>query len=156
MHRIAILASGTGSNARNIIEHFAESETVEVKLIATNNKNAGVLGVAHDFGIASFLLTKENFLQSDDFVSHLKTLKIEFVILAGFLWKVPANMVRAFNGKILNIHPALLPKYGGKGMYGHHVHEAVHKAQEAESGITIHLVNEYYDEGAVYFQVRTI
>ncbi len=155
MQRIAILASGTGSNARNIIEHFSENGEVEVKLIATNNKNAGVLSIAQDFGIASFILTKENFLQSNDFVDYLRKLKIEYVILAGFLWKVPANLVSAYRKRMLNIHPALLPKYGGKGMYGHFVHEAVHAAKENESGISIHLVDENYDEGDIYFQVRT-
>jgi len=155
MQRIAILASGTGTNALNIIEHFAESSEVEVKLIATNNKLAGVLNVAVDNGIASFILTKKNFLESSDFVDYLKKLKINYVILAGFLWKVPSNMIEAYKNKILNIHPALLPKHGGKGMYGHHVHEAVHKSKAAESGITVHLVNEQYDKGAIYFQVRT-
>lgn len=155
MQRIAILASGTGSNAKNIIEHFADNEDIEVKLIASNNPNAGVLRLAHDFGIASYIVTPDNFRNSDEFVNHLKKIKINYVILAGFLWKVPQNLVKAFNGKMLNIHPALLPKYGGKGMYGHHVHEAVHQAKEKETGITIHLVNENYDEGNIYFQVRT-
>lgn len=155
MHRIAILASGTGSNARNIIEHFADSSEVEVKLIASNNKKAGVLNVAQEFAIASLILDKENFLDSDDFVNHLKKLKIEYVVLAGFLWKIPKNMVKAFKGRMLNIHPALLPKHGGKGMYGHHVHAAVHKSKDDESGITVHLVNEEYDKGDIYFQVRT-
>lgn len=155
MQRIAILASGTGSNAANIIDHFIENDSVEVKLIATNNRTAGVLKVAQDHGIASYLLTKENFLESDEFVNHLKKLKIEFVFLAGFLWKVPSNMVSVYEDKMLNIHPALLPKHGGKGMYGHHVHEAVKKAGDLESGITIHLVNKHYDKGDIYFQVRT-
>ncbi len=155
MQRIAILASGTGSNTANIIEHFADSDSVEVKLIATNKKTAGVLRVAQDYGIASYILTMDNFLESDEFVNHLKKLKIEFVILAGFLWKVPLKMVKTFEGRMLNIHPALLPKHGGKGMFGHHVHEAVHKAGDKESGITIHLVNQHYDKGDVYFQVRT-
>lgn len=155
MQRIAILASGTGSNTRNILEHFADSNEVEVKLIATNNNKAGVIKVAQDFGIASFVLTKQNFLESDEFVEYLKKLRIGYVILAGFLWKVPTNLVKAYKGKMLNIHPALLPKHGGKGMYGHYVHEAVYKAKDSESGITIHLVNEHYDKGTIYFQVRT-
>jgi len=155
MQRIAILASGTGSNAKNIIEHFAENDDIEVKLIVSNNPKAGVLKVAHEFGIATYILKEDNFLNSDDFVNYLKKIKIDYVFLAGFLWKVPVNLVKAYNGRMLNIHPALLPKHGGKGMYGEHVHKAVHKAKDKESGITVHLVNEHYDKGAIYFQVRT-
>jgi phosphoribosylglycinamide formyltransferase-1 len=156
MQKIAILASGTGSNARNIIQYFSGSEEVEVELIASNKEQAGVLDIAREHGIDTYVLNKENFLNSDTFLDELKRRGVAYVILAGFLWKVPANLVRSFEGKILNIHPALLPKYGGKGMYGHHVHEAVHAAKEKASGITIHLVNEHYDEGDVYFQVRTL
>lgn len=152
MQRIAILASGTGSNARNIIHHFENSRRVMVELIASNNVDAGVLGIAAEHGIPSFILTKENFREGDEFLEYLSELEIDFVILAGFLWKVPVSLVRKFEGRILNIHPALLPKFGGKGMYGHHVHEAVYKAKERESGITIHLVNEEYDKGDIVFQ----
>ncbi|HEY8403132.1 MAG TPA: phosphoribosylglycinamide formyltransferase [Flavobacteriales bacterium] len=155
MHKIAILASGAGSNARNIIQYFSGSKEVQVALIASNKAQAGVMDIAREHGIPTFILNKENFLQSDVFLNELKNLGVDYVILAGFLWKVPANLVKAYEGKILNIHPALLPKYGGKGMYGHHVHEAVHAAREKESGITIHLVNEHYDEGDIYFQVST-
>jgi phosphoribosylglycinamide formyltransferase-1 len=155
MHKIAILASGTGSNARNIIEYFSGSDDVKVALIASNKEQAGVMDIAREHRIPTYVLNKENFLNSETFLDELKKLGIGYVFLAGFLWKVPANLVRSFEGKILNIHPALLPNYGGKGMYGHHVHEAVHAAREKESGITIHLVNEHYDEGDVYFQVRT-
>lgn len=155
MQRIAILASGTGTNARNIVEHFADNGDIEVKLIVSNKPKAGVLKIAHEYGIATYILTEANFLNSDDFIDYLKKIKIDYVFLAGFLWKVPVNLVKAFNRRMLNIHPALLPKHGGKGMYGEHVHKAVHKSKDKESGITVHFVNEHYDKGAIYFQVRT-
>jgi phosphoribosylglycinamide formyltransferase-1 len=153
--RIAILASGAGSNAANIIEYFKAKSTARVALIATNNPDAGVLQIAENCQIPTTLLTKENFRQSDEFIQLLKEMRIDFVVLAGFLWKVPAQMVQQLSGRIINIHPSLLPKYGGKGMYGHFVHEAVHEAHEMESGITIHWVNEHYDEGAIIAQYRT-
>ncbi len=152
---IAILASGAGSNAANIIQHF-KNTSVKVKLIACNNADAGVFQIAKDNQIDSILVTKENFKNSDQFVNELQNRKIELVILAGFLWLVPKNLVAAFEDRIINIHPALLPKFGGKGMYGHFVHEAVHEAQEVESGITIHLVNEEFDKGKILFQVKAI
>ena len=150
---IAILASGAGSNAANIIQHF-KNTSVKVKLIACNNADAGVIQIAKDNSIDSIVLTKENFKSSEQFVQELQNRKIELVILAGFLWLVPKNLVAAFEDRIINIHPALLPKYGGKGMYGHFVHEAVHEAQEHESGITIHLVNEEFDKGKILFQAK--
>jgi phosphoribosylglycinamide formyltransferase-1 len=150
---IAILASGAGSNAANIIQHF-KNTAVNVSLIACNNAEAGVFQIAKDNGIDSFQLTKENFKTSDIFVHELQHRKIDLIILAGFLWLVPKNLVSAFEDKIINIHPALLPKFGGKGMYGHFVHEAVCAAKESESGITVHLVNEEFDKGAVLFQAK--
>ena len=150
---IAILASGAGSNAANIIQHF-KNTSVKVKLIACNNADAGVFQIAKDNQIDSFQLTKENFKNSDQFVNELQHRKIDLVILAGFLWLVPSNLVRAFEERIINIHPALLPKFGGKGMYGHFVHEAVYNAHEVESGITIHLVNEEFDKGKILFQAK--
>lgn len=150
--RLAILASGSGSNARNILEHFKGLSHVKVDLIASNKPDAGVLQHARDFGVETYILTKENFKDSDAFISKLKNMDIDAVILAGFLWKVPESLVKAYPNRILNIHPALLPKYGGKGMYGHFVHDAVFANQEKESGITIHFVNEHYDEGAILFQ----
>lgn len=149
--KIAILASGAGSNAANIIQYFKNS-SVNISLIACNNAHAGVFQIARDNQIDSVLLTKENFKTSDLFVQELQNRKIDLVILAGFLWLVPRNLVDAFKDRIINIHPALLPKFGGKGMYGHFVHEAVCAAQEIESGITVHLVNEEFDKGAVLFQ----
>ena len=148
---IAILASGAGSNAANIIQHF-KNTSVQISLIACNNAQAGVFQIARDNSIDSMLLTKENFKTSDQFVQELQRRKIDLVILAGFLWLVPSNLVRAFENRIINIHPALLPKFGGKGMYGHFVHEAVCEAKEKESGITVHLVNEEFDKGEILFQ----
>lgn len=148
---IAILASGAGSNAANIIQHF-KNTSVQISLIACSNAQAGVFKIAEDNNIDSLLLTKENFKSSNEFVHELQNRNIDLVILAGFLWLVPANLVQAFENRIINIHPALLPKFGGKGMYGHFVHEAVCQAKEKESGITIHLVNEEFDKGEIIFQ----
>ncbi|MFN0032837.1 MAG: phosphoribosylglycinamide formyltransferase [Flavobacteriales bacterium] len=152
--KIAILASGAGSNAHRIIQHFKNSTTIEVALVACNKPNAGVLNIATENQIPTYIITKENFVHSDDFLKELKQRDIEFAVLAGFLWKVPAAMVMAYPNSIVNIHPALLPRYGGKGMYGHFVHEAVCSNKERESGITIHYVNEHYDEGNTIFQAR--
>jgi len=151
---MAILASGAGSNARNIIDQFRNSEVVEVVLVASNKADAGVLKIAHENHIASYIITKENFREGDMFSDVLNSHGVNFIVLAGFLWKVPAHLIRAFDKRIINIHPALLPKFGGKGMYGNHVHEAIHAAREIETGITIHYVNENYDEGDIIFQAR--
>jgi phosphoribosylglycinamide formyltransferase-1 len=153
--RIAILASGAGSNADNILNHFKHSNEISVVLIASNKPDAGVLEVAKRHGVATYILTKENFKESSDFAGHLASLGVDLVVLAGFLWKVPPAFVQAFHQRIINVHPSLLPKFGGKGMFGHHVHEAVHAAGEVESGITIHYVNEHYDEGAIIAQFKT-
>jgi len=153
--RIAILGSGSGSNALNILHHFNNHPSIEVVLIASNVEGAGIFNHAHQFQLPSFLLTPENFKHSNEFLEFLEEYEVDFIILAGFLWKVPASLCQAYQGKMLNIHPALLPKYGGKGMYGHHVHEAVCAAHEQESGITIHEVNEVYDEGQIVFQAKT-
>jgi len=155
MKRIAILASGTGSNARKIVEHLKDNQYIEVALIASNRKNAGVLDMASDNGIATQVITRADFYDSDTFLSELQTANIDWVILAGFLWLVPANLIQAFPNRIVNIHPALLPAYGGKGMYGMNVHRAVKENKDIVSGMTIHLVNEKYDDGAIVFQGRT-
>jgi phosphoribosylglycinamide formyltransferase-1 len=152
--RIAIFASGAGSNAANIIRYFHPSESVRVVLVATNNPHAGVLQIAREWEVESLVFDRSSFLQEETFLKELTCRKVDYVILAGFLWKVPEYLIRAFPNHIINIHPSLLPKFGGKGMYGHHVHEAVHKAEEKESGITIHYVNEHYDEGKIIFQAR--
>lgn len=152
MTRIALLASGTGSNVRNIIQYFADRKDVTVCLVATNNPQAGVLSIAAEYQVPTYLLTRDNFSRSNEFLNYLKQQEVDFVFLAGFLWMIPPDLVRAMSGRMLNIHPALLPKFGGKGMYGHHVHQAVFEAKESQSGITIHQVNEAYDEGDIYFQ----
>jgi phosphoribosylglycinamide formyltransferase-1 len=153
MKRIAIFASGTGSNAGKIIDHFARREGVCVSLVLTNNPHAGVLDIAADCGIESRVFSRTD-LEQGSVAQRLKEEAIDLVVLAGFLWKLPQNMIEAFPRRIVNIHPALLPKYGGKGMYGMHVHRAVIAAGEAQSGLTIHLVDEHYDHGDVIFQAR--
>jgi phosphoribosylglycinamide formyltransferase-1 len=154
LKNIAIFASGTGSNAQKIIDHFRNSDKARVTLIVCNKAGAGVLNIAERETIPSILIDKEQFFHSDHYIKQLQQAHIDMVVLAGFLWKIPANLVQAFPDRIVNIHPALLPKYGGKGMYGHFVHEAVIKAGEKESGITIHYVNEKYDDGAPILQER--
>jgi phosphoribosylglycinamide formyltransferase 1 len=152
--RIAILASGAGSNTLNIIRHFEGSDKAEVALIASNKPQAGVLQIALDHQIPKFILTKENFRETDVFIEELLRRKIDLIVLAGFLQKIPGPLISVFEGKIINIHPALLPDFGGKGMYGHFVHEAVHASGAAKSGITVHQVNEQYDEGQIIFQAE--
>ncbi len=150
MIRIIIFASGSGTNAENIIEHFYDSALVSVNYVVTNNPKAGVLERADRLGIPSKIFSK-NEIQQPEFISFLKE-NADFIILAGFLLKIPDELIKNFPSAIVNIHPALLPKYGGKGMYGMHVHKAVVENQESESGITIHYVDENYDEGAIIFQ----
>lgn len=150
--QIAIFASGTGTNARKIMEHFANHPTLKVSLLVSNKPGAGALHHAADFGVNTLIIERQRFLKEDGYVPELAAAGIDFIVLAGFLWKVPPALVKAFPQHIINIHPALLPKYGGKGMYGHHVHEAVIAAGDKESGITIHWVDEQYDNGAIIFQ----
>lgn len=153
MKKLAVFASGTGSNAKKIIEHFSDStKGATVALVVCNKANAGVLQIAADEQIPSLLIEKERFFRGDGYVPELKENGIEFIVLAGFLWKIPTTLIDAYPRRIVNIHPALLPKYGGKGMYGSFVHEAVVSAKELESGITIHYVDEHYDHGDVIFQ----
>ncbi|MFN6374944.1 MAG: phosphoribosylglycinamide formyltransferase [Chitinophagia bacterium] len=152
--KLAIFASGKGSNAEKIIEYFKGHPRISVSLIVSNKKDAGVLGIALRSQIKTLLIGKENFNHTDTYVQYLKDQGITHVVLAGFLWKVPDNLIQAFPKKIINIHPALLPKYGGKGMYGEHVHQAVIAAGEKESGISIHLVDEEYDHGKTIFQAK--
>ena len=155
MFRLAILGSGSGSNAKNLLEYFAPSHNIEIGLIAHNKPNIGIVQHALDFNIPTYLLTKENFQLSNTFLHLLIDNKIDWIILAGFLWKLPPSICHRYSDKILNIHPSLLPKYGGKGMYGKNVHNAVLDNNEQESGISIHLVNEEYDEGKLIFQKAT-
>lgn len=152
--RIAIFASGSGSNAQKIMEHFKRNSEAEVVLILTNNPQAYVLQRADNFEIPSHIFTRDEFYKTDNIIKLLKNLQVDLIVLAGFLWLVPENLLKAFPNKIINLHPALLPKYGGKGMYGDHVHKAVLAAREEESGITIHFVNEKFDEGEILHQSR--
>jgi len=151
-NRIAIFASGAGSNAQQIIDHFRDSSNIEIKLIVCNKPNAGVLAIAEKENIPSLLIEKDRFFNGDHYLPELQKNNIDLIVLAGFLWKVPAALIKAYPKKIVNIHPALLPKYGGKGMFGTHVHNAVISNKETESGISIHYVDEIYDHGAVIFQ----
>jgi phosphoribosylglycinamide formyltransferase 1 len=154
MINIAVFASGSGSNAQNIAEYFKDDANVSVSLILTNNKHALVIERAKKLGVECIIFDRDDFYNSRRIVDALNQRNIDLVVLAGFLWLVPVSLVEAFLGKIVNIHPALLPKYGGKGMYGHHVHQAVVANRESESGITIHFVNEHYDEGNIILQVK--
>jgi phosphoribosylglycinamide formyltransferase-1 len=152
--RIAIFASGSGSNAQKIMEHFKKNDYAEVTLVLTNNPEAYVLQRADNFEIPTHIFNRKAFYQSDEIIRLLQSLNIDLIVLAGFLWLVPPNLIAAYANKIINIHPALLPNYGGKGMYGDHIHRAVLAAQEKESGITIHFVNEHFDEGEIIQQFR--
>lgn len=151
---IAIFASGSGSNAQKIMEHFKKHNDAEVAIVLTNNPDAYVLQRADNFEIPTHIFNRNEFYQTDTVVSLLKNLQIDIVVLAGFLWLIPESLLKAFPNKIINIHPALLPKYGGKGMYGEHVHKSVLQNKEEESGITIHFVNEHFDEGEIIHQSR--
>jgi formyltetrahydrofolate-dependent phosphoribosylglycinamide formyltransferase len=150
--QIAIFSSGAGSNAQKIIDHFRNHSFVRIAVIVCNNREAGVLKIAAAENIPFIIIDKEKFFHSDIYIKELKESKIDFIVLAGFLWKIPAALIKAFPERIINIHPALLPKYGGKGMYGKHVHQAVLDNKEAQSGITVHYVDEVYDHGKIIFQ----
>ncbi|SBV96294.1 phosphoribosylglycinamide formyltransferase [uncultured Dysgonomonas sp.] len=154
MTKIAIFASGSGSNAENIIKYFANNETVSIKLIISNKEDAYVHQRAKNLGVDSVTYSKNDFYHTDKVLECLLQREVDFIVLAGFLLKIPENLLQAYPDKIINIHPALLPKFGGKGMYGDNVHKAVVEAGESESGITIHYVNENYDEGAIIFQAK--
>ncbi len=153
MVRIAVLASGSGSNAQRLIEHFAQHAKAGVVLVGCDQPEASVLQRAWDLGVPTYLFNGAQ-LRDGTVQRELQGQRIDLVVLAGFMRLIPAELVKAFPRRIVNIHPALLPKYGGKGMYGHHVHEAVVAAKETESGITIHYVNEHYDEGEHLFQAK--
>lgn len=149
---IAIFASGSGSNAENIIRYFQKSDTVEVSLVLSNKSDAYVLERSHRLGVPCSVFPKEDWIAGDEILAVLQKFHIDFIVLAGFLVRVPDLLLHAYPDKIINIHPALLPKFGGKGMYGDRVHQAVVAAGEKESGITIHYINEHYDEGDTIFQ----
>jgi len=154
MQKIVVFASGAGSNAKKIIEYFQGHKLINVSLIVCNKPGAGVLKIAQQAGIPTLLIEKEKFFRGNAYIDELKENGIGFIVLAGFLWKIPDALIKAYPGKIINIHPALLPDYGGKGMYGGFVHEAVITNKDKESGITIHYVDEHYDHGDIIFQAR--
>jgi phosphoribosylglycinamide formyltransferase 1 len=153
MKRLALFASGAGSNAKNIIEYFRDHQNMEVGLIVTNRSKAGVIDIAQQNHLPVHIISKQD--SSAHLIDTLKSHRIDWIILAGYLLKISPELIDQFSQRIINIHPALLPKYGGKGMYGHFVHEAVHAHGEKESGITIHFVNEHYDEGQIIHQEIT-
>ena len=150
--RIAIFASGSGTNAEEIFKKFQLHSKAEVVLLLSNNADAYALERAKKFRVPTNVFNRKTFRETDNIVALLAKEQVDLIVLAGFMWLVPENMVKTFPNKIINIHPALLPKYGGKGMYGMHVHETVKSNKETETGITIHFVNELYDEGQIIFQ----
>ncbi len=152
MKNIAIFASGSGTNAENIIRYFADNKEIGVSVVLSNNRNVGVHARANRLGVPSFVFTREEFVTGEPVLAKLAEYNIDLIVLAGFMNKIAEPLLNAYPHRIINIHPALLPKHGGKGMYGMHVHEAVVAAGETESGITIHYINEHYDEGAILFQ----
>jgi phosphoribosylglycinamide formyltransferase 1 len=152
--RIAVFASGNGSNFQCIAEYFAGMKDFDIAVLYSNRPDAFALERAATLGIPSVVFNRSQFYNTSEILNDLHARRIDWIVLAGFLWLVPAIILRAYKDRIVNIHPALLPKYGGKGMYGMHVHEAVVAAGDKESGISIHLVNEHYDEGQIVFQAR--
>lgn len=156
MKQIVLFASGSGSNVENIATYFEGHPRIAVSAVFTNNKRARVLERCEKLGLSAFYFNRQAFYHSEGVMGALKALKPDLIVLAGFMWIIPKSLVEAFPGRIINIHPALLPRFGGKGMYGMHVHEAVRASGDLESGITIHFVNERYDEGAVIRQERVV
>ncbi|MGY0407132.1 MAG: phosphoribosylglycinamide formyltransferase [Polaribacter sp.] len=154
MKRIVIFASGSGSNAENIIRFFNQTKTAKVTNVLCNNEHAKIFKICKSLSVTCLHFKKEDFTTTNVVLEFLKQ-EADVVILAGFLLKIPQNIIAAFPKKIINIHPALLPKYGGKGMYGMHIHRAIKENKETETGITIHYVNANYDEGAIIFQAKT-
>ena len=150
--QIAIFGSGNGTNAQRITEYFAHNNDVEINTIVCNKKDAFIMQRAKNLGIPSVYFSRKDFYDTYNVLNYLKDRGVDYVVLAGFLWLVPQNLLAAFPQRIINIHPALLPKYGGKGMFGEHVHEAVIANHETKSGITIHFVDEHYDRGTTIFQ----
>jgi phosphoribosylglycinamide formyltransferase-1 len=152
--KLAIFLSGSGSNARNICNYFKNHEQIEVALLLSNKESSGAKAISEEFGIPYFIFNKEQFYKTDEVILKLTDFQIGTLVLAGFLWLIPENLLNKYPNHIINIHPALLPKYGGKGMHGMHVHQAVFDNKETESGITIHLCNKDYDKGEVLFQTQ--
>jgi phosphoribosylglycinamide formyltransferase-1 len=154
MNNIVLFASGSGTNVENIVNFFKNDPETEISLVLTNNPEAYVIQRAEKLGIPVRIFNRDDFYKNNAILTLLKNINPDLIVLAGFLWLIPADLIKAFPDRIINIHPALLPKYGGKGMYGSRVHEAVVKNKEKESGITIHYVNEKYDEGNIIFQAK--
>lgn len=154
MNKIAIFASGSGTNAQRITEYFSDNDNIEISLILSNKKDAYVLERAKKLNVPSIVFDRDDFYNSDKVFDILTLHEIDFIVLAGFLWLVPVNILKKFHNRIINIHPALLPKFGGKGMYGDKVHQTVIENKETETGISIHFVNEKYDEGKIIFQTK--
>ena len=152
LNKLAIFASGTGTNAQKIIDHFRDRQDVSISLIISNKSEAGIMKIAAAENIPALVIDKEKFFRGNAYIDELRSKGINLIVLAGFLWKIPSALINAYPEKIINIHPALLPKYGGKGMYGHFVHDAVIASGDLETGITIHLVDEIYDHGKNIFQ----
>lgn len=149
---VAIFASGEGTNTQTIIDYFKSSQEIKITLVLSNKSTANVLNRAKNNNIPTLIIDKHSFCETNDIVDFLKKAEIDLIVLAGFLWMIPESLIKAFPTKIVNIHPALLPKFGGKGMFGMNVHNAVIEAKEKESGITIHFVNEEYDKGKIISQ----
>lgn len=156
MTKIALFASGSGTNAENIVKYFSTNPRIRVSMIISNKSNAYVHQRAKSLNIPSFYFPKDKFNNGEEIIELLKEYKIDFIVLAGFLLKIPSSILEKFPNKIINIHPALLPKHGGKGMFGDNVHKKVIEMGDTESGITIHYVNEKYDEGEIIFQKSCI
>ncbi len=154
MKRIAVLASGSGTNAQNLYEYFNDHDNICIDCILSNNPSAFVLERAKKMTVESLIFDKKQFYETDFVIDFLQKRQIDWVVLAGFLWLIPTKLINNYQNRIINIHPALLPKYGGKGMYGDNVHKAVINEKEQESGITIHYVNEEYDDGKIIFQAK--
>ena len=152
MKKIAVFVSGTGSNTLKIFEYFKNKEIVEIALIVSNKKSAGILSNKIVISIPKRIVSRTEFYDTNKLSTELQNQNIDLIVLAGFLWKIPDYLIHEFPNKIINIHPALLPKYGGKGMYGSHVHRAVFESSDTHSGMSIHFVNEFYDEGELIFQ----
>lgn len=152
MEKIALFASGSGSNVENIFRYFQHNDNIQIELVLCNNPDAGVIYRCNNLKIKYVIFDKSDFYNSNKIIDVLSFYRIDFIVLAGFLWLVPKNIIEKYSNKIINIHPALLPKYGGKGMYGMNVHKSVIDNKEKESGITIHYVNEKYDRGDIIFQ----
>ncbi len=152
---IVLFASGNGTNAENIFRYFQHSATINITEILTNNPKAGVIERAKKLDIPVWIFTRVDFASPQILIRHLEEQHTDLIVLAGFLWKIPTALIRQFSGKMINLHPALLPGFGGKGMYGMHVHEAVIASGGKKSGITIHFVHEKYDEGKIIFQAET-